>query len=240
MKPDFYCSVSQDGALSPSDADRLLKIMNEGGLCILPSDSSYMLTGYIMIKGVVEDINLLLEREEKNMSLSFHDFDQFSENFELSDMARDFINRLAPSGLTFVSQPVDDVTGNHYARKLNTDGTIGIRLSGSRAERQLAKAFPIPTVPIRKPDHSETGSLNEALEIIGSRYAKLSRYRYLAGVDGPVLHCGEVSTVVEEKEIDGRWYIVILREGVIPKEKIESVAVECEYAGVVDNTERKL
>lgn len=235
MKLDFCCKVSQDGALSFSDADRLIKIMREGGLCILPSDSSYMLTGNIRVKGVADDINFLLERPKTNMSLSFHDFDQFSENFELSDMARDFIKRLTPGGLTFVSQPVDEQLGNHYAGILNTDGTIGIRLSGSKAERQLAEAFPIPTVPIRKPDFSETGILDEALEIIGSRYAQLNRYRYLAVVDGTVLHCGEVSTVVKEEEIDGSWYIVILREGVIPKDKIESIAVECNYAGIVHN-----
>lgn len=235
MNLNFHCKVSQDGALSLSDVGRLIKIMRKGGLCILPSDSSYMLTGNIMVKGVVDDINLLLERPKGNMSMSFHDFDQFSGYFELSDMACDFINRLTPGGLTFVSQPVDDVTGNHFARKLNTDGTIGIRLSGSRVERQLAEAFPIPTVPIRKPDLSETGSLDEALDVIGSRYLRLSRSRYLAGVDGPVLHCGNVSTVVKEEEIGGSWYIVILREGVIPKDKIESVAVECKYSGIVNN-----
>ena len=169
------------------------------------------------------------------MSLSFHDRDQFLEDFELSDMARDFISRLMPGALTFVSQPADDVTGNRFARTLNTDGTIGIRLSGSRAERQLAKAFPIPTVPIRKPDQTETGTLDEALQIIGDRFGKLRKYRYLAGVDGPVLHCGEVSTVVKEKEMNDGWHIVILRKGMISVDEIKSAAIECKYAGIIEN-----
>lgn len=235
MKLDFYCKVLQDGALSVLDADRLIEIMKEGGLCILPSDSSYMLTGNIMIKGIAEDINFLLGRPRTNMSLSFHDFDQFLEAFELSDMARDFISKLMPGGLTFVSQPTDDVTGNRFARILNTDGTIGIRLSDSRAERQLAKAFPIPTVPIRKPSHAETGTLDDALQIIGDRFGKLNKYRYLAGVDGPVLHCGEVSTVVKEEEINDSWHIIILRKGIISVDEIKSAAMECKYAGIVEN-----
>ena len=188
-----------------------------------------------MLKGVAEDIDFLLERKKTDMSLAFNNFNQFSEDFELSDMARDFINKLTPGGLTFVSQPIDDVTGNRYARKLNTDGTIGIRLSDSIVETQLAKDFPIPTTPIRKPDHTETATLDEALEIIGNRYALLSKYRCLAGVDGLVLHSGKVSTVVKEEEIGGNWYIEILREGFIPRDTIESVAIECKYKGIIGN-----
>ena len=206
--------------------------MREGGLCILPSDSSYILTGNIMVKGIAEDIDFLLERQKSDMSLAFNNYNQFLEDFELSDMARDFINKLTPGGLTFVSQPIDDVTGNRYARKLNTDGTIGIRLSDSIVETQLAKDFPIPTTPIRKPDYTETATLDEALEIISKRYNQLSKYRRLAGVDGSVFHVGEVSTVVREEEIDGNWYIVILREGFIPRDTIESVALECKYKGI--------
>lgn len=235
MKLDFHCKVSQEGKLLSSDVDRIIKIMREGGLCILPSDSSYILTGNIMVKGVVEDIDFLLERQKTNISLTFNNFNQFSEDFELTDMARDFINKLMPGGLTFVSQPIDDITGNRYARKLNTDGTIGIRLSDSIVETQLAKDFPIPTTPIRRSDQTETATLDEALEIISKRYALLSKYRCLAGVDGEVLHSGEVSTVVKEEEQDGNWYIAILREGFIPRDTIKAVALECRYQGIVKN-----
>lgn len=235
MKLDFHCVVSQEGGLLSSDVNRIIKIMREGGLCILPSDSSYILTGNIMVKGVAEDIDFLLERQRTDMSLAFNNFNQFSEDFELSDMAHDFINKLTPGGLTFVSQPTDDVTGNRFARKLNTDGTIGIRLSESIVETQLAKDFPIPTTPIRKSDHTETATLEEALEIIGKRYAQLSKYRCLAGVVGSVLHCGEVSTVVKEEKINGGWYIRILREGIISRDNVESVAIECKYKGIIGN-----
>lgn len=235
MKLDFHCKTSQKGALLSSDVDRLIKIMREGGLCILPSDSSYILTGNVMVKGVAEDIDFLLERKNADMSLAFNDFTQFSKDFKLSDMAHDFINKLMPGGLTFVSQPLDDVTGNHFARKLNTDGTIGIRLSESIVETQLAKEFPIPTTPIRKSNYVETATLDEALSIIDKRITQLSKYRCLAGVDGPVLHCGKVSTVVKEEEVNGNWYIMILREGIIPRDIIESFAIECKYRGIIEN-----
>lgn len=232
MELDFYCKASKEGELLSSDAEKIIKVMREGGLCVIPSDSSYILTGNSMIKGVTEDIDFLLDRKKAEMSLTFNNFSQFSEEFELSDMARDFIKKLTPGGLTFVSQPLDDITSDQFARKLNTDGTIGIRVSDSRIETQLARDFPIPTTPIRKKDFTETATLKEALDIIGPRYAKLRNYRRLVGVEGVVLHSGKVSTVVKEVEIDGRWYIVILREGIIPRDTIECVAKECKYMGI--------
>lgn len=232
MEFDFYCKASKEGELLSSDVERIIEIMREGGLCVLPSDSSYILTGNSMVKGVTEDIDFLLERKKAEISLTFNNFNQISQGFELSYMARNFIKKLTPGGLTFVSKPVDDAISSHYARELNTDGTIGIRLSESKIETQLARVFPIPTTPIRNVDFTETSTLREALDIIAPRYTQLRKYRQLVGVEGVVLHSGKVSTVVKEIEIDNKWYVVILREGIIPRDTIERVAKECKYIGI--------
>ena len=62
----------KNGKLNDRDYNNVLSHMQEGGLCILPSDSSYTLTGIPSIPGVTEAIDFLLQRNGEKMSLAFN------------------------------------------------------------------------------------------------------------------------------------------------------------------------
>lgn len=237
MKIDYLCKADSDGVISSIDVDYIVKLMREGGLCILPSDSSYILTGNFMGKDVMKDIKFLLARDDnQEFSLAFNNYNQVIRDFDLNIMAEGFIKELTPGGLTFVAEANDEFMGQQSAQKLYTDGTIGIRLTDSKVETQLACQFPIPTAPIRDSKTDEaTSNLEDAIKIVNEQYIKLMKYRKFAAVNGMVAHCGEVSTVVKEEYVENEgYYIIILREGIIPREKIEKVAQKYNYVGVKD------
>ena len=119
------------------------------------------------------------------------------------------------------------------AKCLYADGTIGVRLTESLIETQIANYFPMPSAPIRNSDCMEVSSAKEAWSIIADRSTKLHSLRKIALIDGLVKYPGRLSTVVKEELQNGYWYIKIIREGAVSAENILKVALECKYKGVI-------
>ena len=226
-------SVLQGQSLNDRDYNEIYAYMKNGDLCILPSDSSYTLTGIPTLPGVTKAVNDLLKRNSLNMSLVFGSIEQAAQITQLSNMAYRFIDKLTPGGLTFVARMSNNGFAKLAAQRLYTDGTIGIRLSESEVERQLAKEFPLPTTPIRNDQGIEVSALNEAISIIRSRIESSGVTKGIVAVDGEVSHHRRLSTVVQEVLQDGFWYIKILRDGAIKREVIEETALSCNYRGLV-------
>lgn len=232
--PNFTCQIqSQDQLLSEADYEKVYLLMQNGGLCILPSDSSYILTGIPTIPGVTEAINAILNRNEEKMSLAFNNIEQVANTMQISNMAYHFIKKLTPGALTFVARLSNNGYANLSARRLYTDGTIGIRLTESPVETQLAQRFPLPTTPIRNDEGKEVSSIDVAISIIKNRVSHIDAPHQIEAICGEVPYCGRLSTVVKEVYENGFWYIKILREGAIQKEIIEKVAVSCKYRGII-------
>lgn len=227
---DLRCEENCNG-LSKEDADKINALLGKGGLCILPSDSSYVLTGLLNIPGISEDIDTLLERKGMKMSLAFGSLGQARKKMSLSQMACAFIKTLAPSGLTFVASPRDAMLRHFSINRLHADGTIGVRLTRSPVETQIARRFELPSTPIR---NAEKGviSADEALQIVTDCMQDKKIRREIALVDGVVPYPGQWSTVVKEEKRDGLWYLRVIREGAIPIDRIKQVAGLCFYASV--------
>lgn len=231
MTPEFICDAKQE--LERHDIDKIIGLLKDGGLCILPSDSSYILTGLVTERKVSRDIDLLLERNGAPMSLAFGDLRKVTEKIDFRNQAYAFFKNLTPGGLTFVAKPVKKQFKNLSENCLYADGTIGVRLTESLIETLIADYFPIPSVPIRNSDGKEVFTTEEAWEIISGRSAKLHNSRKIALIDGLVKYPGRLSTVVKETLEKGYWHIEIIREGAIPREKIQKVALECKYRGII-------
>lgn len=228
---EFMCCAQQE--LNKDDFNRVISLLKNGGLCILPSDSSYILTGLMTNKGISRDINLLLERQDKPMSLSFGSLKQVTEYIDFRNQAYNLFKELTPGGLTFVAPPNKTKLENISKNCLNADGTVGVRLSESLIESQIAGYFPVPSTPIRNSNGIETSSAREAWEIVEQRSKSLVNFRKIALVDSSVKHPCKLSTVVKEEMMNGFWYIRILREGIIPSDLIEKVAIEYKYKGIL-------
>lgn len=231
MTPEFICDAKQE--LKQHDVDKIIAFLKDGGLCILPSDSSYILTGLVTDQRVSRDIDLLLERNGDCMSLAFGDLRKVTEKMDFHNQAYEFFRRLTPGGLTFVAHPIKKAFNSLSTNCLYADGTIGVRLTESLIETQIADFFPMPSAPIRNSDFVEVSTAKEAWEIIASRSTKLHSPRKIALVNSVVKYPSRLSTVVKEELQNGYWYIKMMREGAISTEKIQKVALECKYKGVI-------
>lgn len=232
MKPEVSFELHQM-RLNPYQANTIKEFMRVGGLCILPSDSSYILTGLLTIRGVGEDIDTLLDRHGLSMSLAFGNLKQVTDHMDLSNKAYSFIESLTPGGLTFVAHPQKAMMQKYSIKHLYADGTIGIRLTQSEVETQLANFFPFPSTPIRSSDGNEISSAQEALDIVMNRMSQIPIARRIALIVGEVEFPKRLSTVVREIKEEESYYIEIIREGAISSEIIRDVAIRCNYKGVI-------
>jgi len=219
--------------LDQNYVNQIVEIMKNGGLCILPSDSSYILTGLLSIRGISEDLDILLERQGMKMSLAFGSVDQAIEMMDLSCMAIKFFRNFAPGGLTFIAKPKREWLRHFSERRLQADGTIGIRLTESKVETQLAEIYPLPSTPIRNSNHKEISVADDALEIVNRRMVDNRIARDIALVYGIVPFPGRLSTVVKEELRGGVWHLRIIRESAISINKIREVAHACGYADTI-------
>lgn len=149
-------------------------------------------------------------------------------------MAVMFVGQLTPGGLTFVAPPTTAAMQGLATSRLNAPGTIGLRLTESRVETQLAYEIeqPLMSTPVRHPDGSETATAEEALAIVACPLSDLPSNRRLAVVVGAVPYRGRLSTVVQEVRHDGLSRIRVLRQGAIPLETVRRVARACRYEDV--------
>lgn len=235
----FRLRVRDQGFLCFADVERVVEHIQAGDLCLLPSDSAYILTGLPSEVGVSADIDAVLLRDGLPISLAFGSLRMATRWVSLSSMARRFVGELSPGGLTFVAQPTSVAKGGFAAARLHAPGTIGVRLTESRVETQIAYEVdhPLTTTPVRFPNGALAGSATEALEIVLDRVAGLPSGRRLGVVEGPVAHLGRLSTVVTEEKAQGSLArIRVLREGAIPLERVREVARACRFEDVVVGT----
>jgi len=232
-QPEF--TVEPQGFLRFHHVNRVVEHIQAGGLCLLPSDSSYILTGLPTRSGVTQDLDVVLQRDGLEMSLAFGSMREMHQWVDLSDMALKFVGRLTPGGLTFVAPPSTGARRGHAAARLHAPrGNIGIRFTESRVETQLAYEVdqPLTSTPVRHPDGSATRTAEEALAVIADGVSALPSRRELCVIVGSVSDPGRLSTVAQETSHYGLHRIRVLRKGAIPIETIRRVALECRYEGV--------
>jgi tRNA A37 threonylcarbamoyladenosine synthetase subunit TsaC/SUA5/YrdC len=232
----FRLEVQVEGFLHFAEIDRVVEHIQGGDLCLLPSDSAYVLTGLPSEAGVSADLDEILQRAGLAMSLAFGSLRMASRWVHMSSMARRFVGELTPGGLTFVAQPTSVARRGFAAARLNAPGTIGVRLTESRIETQLAYEIdhPLTTTPVRLPDGSLARTADEALAAVSARISGLPSQRRLGAVVGPVLNLGRLSTVVTEDSTQGTLSrIRVLREGAISLSRLREVARSCQYDDVV-------
>ena len=231
MAPDLVVNAKQHWNFE--DVEKVTRFLQNGGLCVLPSDSAYVLTGLVTVEGVSHDIDLLLDRKGLPMSLAFGGLRHITDRIDFNNQAYNFFKKLTPGGLTFVGVPKKKLFYNLSENCLYADGTIGVRLTESIIETQIADFFPIPSCPICDCIGKPITTADEVWPIIEERIVKSPVSRKFAFIIAPVKKPGQLSTVVREKKQNGYRYIEIIRRGTISYEDIYRTALECKYKGVI-------
>ena len=232
----FRCSTRADGTLSLSDLLRVSELIEDGALCLLPSDSSYALTGSPIEPGLTDELDEILMRDGLEMSLAFGSYRKTTEYAEFTHKGRLFAGAFMPGGLTFITQALGPALEKFANKRLHArNGKIGVRLTDSRTESQIAfeADLPLPTTPVRA-DGRETRTAEEALAFVLSRYRELGITRDLVVVDGNVQYSGRLSTVVNEVDTAGLPSLHVIRVGALDLETITPFALDrCNYESVL-------
>lgn len=209
------------GLLSESDGRRVADVLRRGGFVVLPSDTAFSVAALPTNATIVGRINDLLRRPDLPVSLAFGHVRDVRRWVRPDPVVERLVEEFCPGPITVVcrgASNIPDVLLNQTVASRNR--TIGVRLSGSPVERQVAAltAYPVTTVAVRVP---ETGalvkSLSEALHMIRDRV----RSDAWCAIDGDIdveLH----STVVEVVRDDRR--VLHRRAGAIPFARIRAVA----------------
>lgn len=234
LEPSFECWVRPEGYLRFADIEKVIEYIEAGDLCLLPSDSAYVLTGLFTVEGVTDDLDAILDRRGLAMSLAFGSFRKAEAFAELSPKARLFMRELTPGGLTFVAKASGLARAGFARTRLHAPGTLGVRLTESRVETQLAYELdqPLTTTPVRDPDGHELVEANEALDHVLPRLAAMASRRRLAVIHGTVAYPRRLSTVVAETTAAGLPQLRVLRQGAIELSEITAAARRCQYEDV--------
>ena len=201
------------GTLADGPAARLaaIRVLRDGGIVALPTDTVYGLAVAMATDGGIERLFEAKRRPtDRAVAVLLADAEQAGTIADLTPVARRLADAFWPGGLTLVlaqrrDRPLPDaLTGGRT--------TIGVRVPDHPAPRALAAALgPLPTTSANisgEPEAADAAAIGrlfgEAVDLI---------------LDGGRAQGGPASTVVDATGAEPR----VLREGTIPARMIESV-----------------
>lgn len=114
---------------------QILSCVRNGGILAHPSDTCYGLTGDPHQSAVIEQINLIKQREKKPFSLMVADLHMLEEYGLLSEMAQSIAQQYFPGALTLVvpkGQKVPDFFFPEIA-------TVGLRIPDDKLSLRLCR-----------------------------------------------------------------------------------------------------
>lgn len=200
-----------DPVQSRTQIVKIKRILNLGGLIAFPTDTFYGLGANPFHSRAVARIYKVKEREEDKPLLvlisSLHQVERLA--LEISPAAEAIIKELWPGPVTllFTSRP-------HLSAQLTANtGKIGIRLPGNAFTQNLLAeiGYPITATSANISGTENAATAEEVETALGSRIDVI--------IDGGPAPGGKESTVLDVTLSPP----LIVREGAVPKEKIEAV-----------------
>jgi len=179
-----------------------------GGVVALPTESFYGLAVHALNEKAIERLFAVKRRQENNPVLILIASKDTLESYvsEVSDGARNLVERFWPGGLTlvFFAEPV-------LPRSLTAStGKIGVRLSGHPVPRALARTVgaPITGTSANRSSEPSCSTAEEVMEAFGEDIDLI--------LDGGRTPGGKGSTVLDVTADPPR----ILREGMVPLDEL--------------------
>lgn len=216
--------VSRGGELTLGEMHEVRGALNKGGLAIVPSDTCYALAGIPFVRGVPGLIDSVLCRGFEKISLGFGSLAMAERFTTFGWMEYRLADEFLPGPLTIVAPIRPDVPNRAVvAELLHTSGTVGVRVTQSRVERQISNELqaPLTTSAIMRSGLS-VKHYEDAVETVqrGLDGVDLSDRVPLVAIRHPDVREGDRSTVVERS---GPRCLVVHRDGAVDERKLRRV-----------------
>ncbi|MDP4020754.1 MAG: L-threonylcarbamoyladenylate synthase [Candidatus Adlerbacteria bacterium] len=189
---------------------KAVEVLRSGGVILYPTDTVYALAGDALRKEVLEKIYKIKGRDEgKPIHSVFSSLESASEYVEITPLARALAEKFLPGPLTLLLTKKDTVPTWVTAGK----DTFGVRIPKNDFCLALAHEFkkPYTTTSANRAGEPTLLSPEEILAQLGKRGEEIDLV-----IDAGVLPASAASTIVDARGEKP----VIVREGVISKEKI--------------------
>lgn len=198
----------------PSVIQRAVKTMQNGGVVIYPTDTSYGIGGNALDKTVIVKIYEIKGREfNQPTHVIVRDWEMIQKLCETNEVAMKLYNKFLPGPLTLIL-PKKDIIPDLLTANLPT---LGVRIPSNEVTRLMSAVIDFPyTTPSANISGGKTPySIQESLEQFSPEQKELIDL---------VLDAGELSKVDPSTIIDcSSDTPKILRQGPITQGQIESV-----------------
>jgi L-threonylcarbamoyladenylate synthase len=210
---------------------RIRSSLNQGGLCVVPSDTCYVLAGIPVLRNVCRDINSILLRGRQPISVTFGTQNLAERFVEFNRANLQLIDDFTPGPVTIVA-PLRADLPDVLARALNDalenpKREIAVRFPDSPAEVQLSSELerPITTTAITYRHGRPVKSFDDALGIVRQGVSNSGINREISAIRHRLSKfSGALSTVVEAERLSGirgnRYHI--FRDGEISERQIRA------------------
>ncbi|MBO5121373.1 MAG: threonylcarbamoyl-AMP synthase [Bacilli bacterium] len=126
------------------DIDKIVEVINNGGLVITPTDTIYGIMGDALNEDVIRRVFDVKQRPFNKPLLLLMDSFEMVDNYteELSEMERKLVNRFWPGLVTFILKKNDKVSD------LITSGndTVGIRIPDNKDLLEIIRRLKRPVI----------------------------------------------------------------------------------------------
>ncbi|OGU33915.1 MAG: hypothetical protein A2068_09680 [Ignavibacteria bacterium GWB2_35_6b] len=224
MEPRFKITLSDrtlGNGLSTFHLQQIRSILLDRGMVLLPSDTCYALAAIPGDKEVYKLINKILNRGKLPMSLAFPNFERVQYYVKVNVIVANLIEVFTPGPITVVCKPLSENVREKKVKDVinSTDGTIGVRISDSHIEREVAGCsfFPITTAAVRDENGNVVQDFNKAIEIVtnGTQKNKFTNWAVIEGNNFLSQHSTVVRVDYSSNEV------IILRKGLITEQQIK-------------------
>jgi tRNA threonylcarbamoyl adenosine modification protein (Sua5/YciO/YrdC/YwlC family) len=187
---------------SPRDMAEIVRILNEGGLLIYPTDTVYAIGCHALKERAVERICKLkgIDPTKNNLSIICYDLKHISEYAKVDNEAFKLLKRNLPGPFTFVLP-----TSNRLPKIFRGRKEVGIRVPDNDIVREICRLLEAPLMTTSLPyDESDDIEYLTNPELIDEKYGDKVNLVIDGGIGGV-----QPGTVVSL--IDGE--VEILRQG---------------------------
>lgn len=123
--------------------DKIIRVLNGGGVALLPGDASYFLAVKIGKKSGLEKLNRIKQnKKRKYYSLIFKDLSEISRYADVDDKNFNLLKRLLPGAYTFILSASKEIP----KIMLENRKEIGVRIPESAFVLELLNEFNEPLI----------------------------------------------------------------------------------------------
>lgn len=191
-----------EGRLRPAQLREVRRVLHDRGFVLLPSDTAYSIAAWLRSVQMRARLNTMLGREDHEpLSVAFPSVAAVQDWTTQNRLADGLLERFAPGPITVVRSAARRIPVEFTKEILKSSNhTIGVRITDSAVERQVAGAgrSPVTTVPVRRlaaEGKPAVTSFGEAVDIIRQRTEDIGGALWCA-IEGEIRY-SHTSTVVE-------------------------------------------